>query len=96
MITKEKFIDLMSRYNKNEEYIDEVEKYIPSFFELPVVDFGWYCFDELLRCYFTTEGVDWIDYYLFENSEHCYYQDDEKIPLKNIDALWKLIEPYRK
>ena len=53
-------------------------------------------FDKLISVHFTEEGVDWIDYYLYENPEKCYYQNKVKIPLETLDDLWENIKVYRK
>lgn len=95
MITEEKFIELIEKYYKYNKSIDIIDEFIPGFFESTFVDFGWYCFEELLRIYFNKEGKDWIDYYLYDNPEKCYYMNNEVFPLENLDDLWELIKEYR-
>lgn len=96
MINKEKFEKFISEFRRNSDNIDTVEEVFPMLCESPIINFEWYCFDELMKAYFTKEGIDWIDYFLFENPEKCYYQDGERIKLETVDDLWTLIEEYRK
>lgn len=96
MISKEKFEEYISKYQKNSDDIDYACGIFPDFFESSFVAFGWYCFRELIKAYFTEEGVDWIDYFLFENPEKCYYQNEERIRLETVDDLWEIVKDYRK
>lgn len=96
MIGKEKLSELIQEYYKQDEYIDKLIEIFPGWLDSPIVDFGWKMFGEVLKAYFTEEGIDWIEYYLYENPEKCYYQDEVKIPLETLDDLWLLIESHRK
>lgn len=96
MISREKFDSIVLEYYKQDKRIDTIGEFIPSYYDSPIVEYGWKMFDEVKQAYFTEEGVDWIDYYLYENPEKCYYQDEQRVPLETLDDLWKVIEPYRK
>lgn len=96
MIGKEKFIELIEEYNKQNKRIDQIGEFVTGIYDSPIIDYGWKMFDELKKAYFTEEGVDWIDYFLYENPKECYYIDDVKIPLKTIDDLWETVKDYRK
>lgn len=96
MIGKEKLSELIQEYYKQDKRIDTIGEFIPSYYDSPIVDFGWKMFGEVLKAYFTEEGVDWVEYYLYENPEKCYYMNDVKIPLETIDDLWETVKDYRK
>ena len=96
MIGKEDFEELIQEHYKQSVLIDSLDKVFPGACGSPVIDYGWKMFDRLKQAYFTEEGVDWIDYFLYENPEKCYYQDGVRVPLETVDDLWSLIEPYRK
>lgn len=96
MIGKEDFIRLINEYHLQDKRIDALNELIPDSFGAPILDFGWKMFDEVKKVYFTEEGVDWIDYYLYENPERRYYVGGVAYPLDTIDDLWNLIKEYRK
>lgn len=96
MIEREDFIDLINSIKEQEKRVDTLDSVFSSAFDNPIIDWGYKMFDKLINLYFNKEGVDWIQYYLYENPEKCYYQDGQRIPLETPDDLWKLIEPYRK
>lgn len=96
MIGKEKLSELIQEYYKQDKRIDIISEFIPSYYDSSIVNFGWKMFEEVLKAYFTEEGIDWIEYYLYENPEKCYYINDIKIPLETIDDLWELVKDNRK
>lgn len=96
MITEEKFKRLIREHEMQNARVDLFGKLFPTAFDSPIIEFGYFMFDEVMESYFTEEGVDWIDYYLYENSEKCYYANDVKIPLETIDDLWGTVKDYRK
>lgn len=96
MIGKQEFIDLIVDYYRQRDRVEDLSKIFYNAFDNMIIDYGFIMFDKLLDAYFNEEGADWIRYYLFENPEKCYYQDNVKIPLEDFNDLWKLIEKYRK
>lgn len=95
MIGKEKFTELIQEYYKQDKRVDKLSELLPNCYDSPIIEYGWKMFDELKNAYFNEDGVDWIDYFLYENPEKCYYQDGVKIPLKTIDDLWEVIKDNR-
>lgn len=96
MIGKEEFKELIQSYYEHDKLLDKLCEIIPGFFESPIVGWGWRMFKKLVKAYFDKEGVDWIDYYLYENPEKRYYQDGKIFLLETTDDLWELIKDYRK
>ena len=96
MINKEEFANLLREHEMQNARVDLFTEIFPMAYDSPLIEFGWRMFDKLLNTYFTEEGVDWIQYYLYENPEKCYYESNIKIPLETIDDIWKVIESYRK
>ena len=96
MIGKEEFVALISQYREQEKRVDSLCKIFSDSFESPVIEWGFIMFDNLMKAYFDSKGVDWINYYLYENPEKCYYHNNERISLETPDDLWLLIESYRK
>ena len=96
VIGKEEFVALISQHREQEKRVDSLCKIFSNSFESPVIEWGFIMFDNLMKAYFDSKGVDWINYYLYENPEKCYYHNNEKISLETPDDLWLLIESYRK
>lgn len=96
MIGKEEFKKLIEEYYEQNKRIDKLCEIFPDSFGDPIFDWGFRMFNKLLDSYFDEIGRDWISYYLYENPEKRYYQDDEEMPLETLDDLWVLIESHRK
>lgn len=96
MIGKEEFVKLIQEHEEQNERIDTLCSVFPNSYGDPILNWGFRMFDKVINAYFTEEGEDWIGYFLYENPEKCYYQDDKKIPLVTIDDLWNTIKEYRK
>ena len=101
MITKEEFIDFIEvheKFNNNVDllYDSKIDIINSILFEV----FGKVC-DMLLNTTFTPDGVDWINWWLYE-SKDLYteerlpvYINDEKVLIETPDELWKIIKDYR-
>lgn len=96
MISKEEFIELIESYQEQDKRIDKLSEIFSTSWSDEIMTWGWEMFEKVIKAYFTKEGVNWIDYYLYENPEHCYYDNGEALPLETLDHLWKLVENYRK
>lgn len=95
-MSKEYFTWLIEGYFQQFKDIDVLCKIFENAFCSPIIDYGWKMFDEVLKAYFTEDGVDWIYYFLTENSEKCYYENNKRIPLETISDLWDLVKDYLK
>lgn len=96
MIGKDEFTELIQSCIEQDQRIDDLEKIFSYSFGDPIIDWGYKILGMLLNMYFTKEGADWIGYYLWENSEKCYYnENDEKLPLETINDLWNIVKKYR-
>lgn len=96
MISKNEFESLITEHKNQVERVNSLCKIFSCAFADPIIDWGFILFDNLINIYFDEIGADWVSYYLNENSEQCYYQNDERIPLETIDDLWILVEEHRK
>lgn len=96
MIGKDEFTELIQSCIEQDQRIDDLRKIFSTSFDDPIMDWGYKIFDMLLNMYFTKEGVNWISYYLWENSEKCYYdENDKRVPLETINDLWNIVREYR-
>ena len=70
MITKEEFIDLILKQQEWSNRIDEVSETlsVPTLFESDWVEYASVLFDKTLDLLFNEEGVDDLDWWLYEKS----------------------------
>lgn len=71
MITKEEFIDLILKQQEWSNRIDEVSEAlsVPTLFESDWVEYASVLFDKTLDLLFNEDGVDDIDWWMYENLE---------------------------
>ena len=115
MITKEelsKFLDLYSNFDKA---ITRMEKAISGnshFCSTNLFDTDWYThvsdmYDIFLESHFTDEGIDWINYYFFEDikdhvvtitiSADLFNKEHEvEYHLNSVDELWDFLLTNKK
>lgn len=100
MVTKEEFISLIKEHQLQDKRIDTLNVVFPDSFGAPVIDFGWKMFEQLLGVYFTEEGVDWIDWWLYERDGNpemkAWDEDHDEIPMNTVEDLWRYVKQYRK
>lgn len=96
MIGKEEFIELINSHDEQNKRIELLSKVFTNSFGDPIIDWGFIMFDNLLEAYFDKEGVEWVQYYLYENPEHRYYQGGKEYSLNTLDDLWKIVKDNRK
>ena len=71
-------------------------------FELPISELGWNFLNVVLPELFSDEGVDWINWWLFEkpgfggDPNQAYDEDGNVIPTDTIDDLWNIVKDYQK
>ena len=98
MITKEEFIDLISKQQKWSNRVDEVSKAldVPTLFESDWVKYAASLFDKTIDFLFNKEGADDIDWWLYEKSGNpelkMFDTDGSEIPTDTIDDLWEIVK----
>lgn len=101
MITKEQFIKLITDNRKHNDRLDEVEDVLGlAIYDCDWVEYGNILFDEVLGLLFQEEGVDDINWWLYEKCERPDYKmwdkDGNEIPTETLDDLWEIVKDYRK
>lgn len=101
MITKEQFIKLITDNRKHNDRLDEVEDVLGlAIYDCDWVEYGNILFDEVLGLLFQEEGVDDINWWLYEKCGRPDYKmwdkDGNEIPTETLDDLWKIVKDYRK
>lgn len=101
MITKEQFIKLITDHRKHNDRLDEVEDVLGlAIYDCDWVEYGNILFDEVLGLLFQEEGVDDINWWLYEKCGRPDYKmwdkDGNEIPTETLDDLWEIIKDYQK
>lgn len=101
MITKEQFIKLITDRRKHNDRLDEVEDVLGfAIYGCDWVEYGNILFDEVLGLLFQEEGVDDINWWLYEKCERPDYKmwdkDGNEIPTETLYDLWEIVKDYRK
>lgn len=101
MITKEQFIKLITDHRKHNDRLDEIEDVLGlAIYDCDWVEYGNILFDEVLGLLFQEEGVDDINWWLYEKCGRPDYKmwdkDGNEIPTETLDDLWEIVKDYRK
>ena len=92
MITKEQFVKLITDNRKHNDRLDEVEDVLGlAIYDCDWVEYGNILFDEVLGLLFQEEGVDDINWWLYEKCGRPDYKmwdkDGNEIPTGTLDDL---------
>ena len=101
MITKEQFVKLITDNRKHNDRLDEVEDVLGlAIYDCDWVEYGNILFDEVLGLLFQEEGVDDINWWMYEKCGRPDYKmwdkDGNEIPTETLDDLWEIVKDYRK
>ena len=102
MITKEEFIDLISKQQEWYNRIDEVSKVlnVPTLLECDWVEYTIILFNKTLDLLFNSYGIEDIDWWMYQKSINpelkMWDQNGKEIPTETIEDLWNLIKDNRK
>ena len=110
MITKEQLSEFLDRYSNFDKAITRMEKAISGnsyFCSANLFDTDWYThvsemYDIFLESHFTDEGIDWINYYFFEDIEDHIVtvtvsadlfdkEHEVEYHLNSVDELWDFL-----
>ena len=102
MITKEKFIDLISKQQEWSNRVDEVSEVlnVPTLFESDWVEYASVLFDKTLALLFNEDGIDDIYWWMYEKSENpelkMWDESGKEIPTDTVEDLWNLVKNNQK
>ena len=96
MIGKKEFEELIKEHSEQNARIDLLCKVFSTSYGDPIIDWGFLMFRKVLEYTFDKIGLDWIDYYLYDNPSKRYFSDEKEFPLETLDDLWELIKDHRK
>lgn len=99
-MTKEGFVKLIENAQNYSKELDRWSDFGIDLFGLPISELGWGFLNTVLPELFSDEGVDWVNWWLFEKpgfyGESNQAYDGKVIPTDTIDDLWNLVKDYQK
>ena len=115
MITKEQLSEFLDRYSKFDKAVIRMGEAISGKsypYNTDLFETDWYTivsnmYDTFLESHFTNEGINWINYYLFEDvkdhvvtviiSADLFYKEHEiEYHLNSVDELWDFLMTDKK
>ena len=102
MITKEQFTRMMDAAEAFEQEVERWNDFGIELYELPIGEIPWEMFNCWLHSNFKAEGIDWINWYLFERRSiftnevlPCYDEEDNEFYVNTSEDLWELVEMHQ-
>lgn len=101
MITKEEFIELITKHKEWNNKIDEISEIldIPTIFESKWVTYTDELFNKTLKLLFNEGEIDDIYWWMYERSENpdlkMWDESGKEIPMNTVEDLWNLIQSYK-
>lgn len=100
-MTKEQFIRMMNAAEAFEREIERWNDFGIELYELPIGEIPWEMFNCWLHSNFNADGIDWINWYLWERRSiftdeilPCYDENDNEFYVKTPEDLWELVEQH--
>lgn len=103
MINKELFIKMITTAEQYDAELWRWQNFGIDVFEQPIASLPWDMFIIWMEGYFDSDGIDWINWYLWERIDVltdelnlCYDEDGNPFTVKDASDLWDLVAPHRK
>ena len=98
--------NFVAMINAIERYDAEVERWADfgiELYELPICELTWEIINMYLEEMFTRDGVDWINWYIYERKSiftgevlPCFDEEGKEFYVNTPEDLWKLVEQHQK
>ena len=98
--------NFVAMINAIEKYDAEVERWADfgiELYELPICELTWELINMYLEEMFTKDGVDWINWYIYERKSvitgevlPCWDEEGKEFYVNTPEDLWKLVEQHQK
>ena len=102
-MTKEGFIKLIENAQNYNKELDKWHDFGIDLFELSISELGWNFFDTILQELFTDEGIEWINWWVYDRISittgeplKVYDKENKVIPTETIEDLWNLVKYSQK
>lgn len=100
-MTKEFFIQLIEKVETYQKEVDKFANLGFPIFDMTIYEIPWTIINLTFKSHFNEDGVDWIDWYLFERlsftGEVYPYYDENNNPVyvRTPEDLWNLVKDYQ-
>lgn len=96
-LTEEQFYKFIRNQQKYNNKIDEVSEALGcAIYDSPICEYGNILFDKLLTVYFDENGVDVINWWLYEKSISpdltMTDSEDNEIPTETLQDIWNIVK----
>ena len=98
--------NFVARINAIEKYDAEIERWNDfgiALYELPICELTWEIINMYLEEMFNENGVDWINWYIYERKSiitgevlPCWDEEGIEFYVNTPEDLWKLVEQHQK
>lgn len=100
MCDKNEFISLIKDFQEYYSKIDKLSKELNlNLYESSLTDYTFKLFDHTVSSNFSEEGVDIINWFLYEKSADNslgFFVEGEEVPSDTAENLWEIVKDYRK
>lgn len=102
MIRKEDFIKIVTEYQAWRNRVEQVSEVLGTdFLGTDWIEYTHFLFQDILRLNFDEEGIDWINWWLFEKPTFAkgegkaWDAKHNEILTETVDDLWNIVENHR-
>lgn len=102
-MTEKGFVKLIETAQKYSKELDRWDDFGIELYDLPIAKLSWDFFDTAIEEIFTEEGVDWINWWLYDrvsfidgSINEAHNPDGSVIPTDTIADLWNLVKDCQK
>lgn len=100
MITKEQFVDLISKHLEWHNQMEEIGKTLNIFiWDANWVEYTSLLFDKTLEFVFNEDGIDDINWWIYEKDNRpemkMWDSNGDEIPTETIEDLWEIVKDSR-
>lgn len=99
MISKETFLKTIESHRKYNEIVDNLSELLkaPILYEANIISIPFEWFDTILETNFSEEGIDWINWYLYDRPKDnptVTLADGQTIDIDTDEKLWEFVRYY--
>lgn len=102
MISKEDFVKVITDYQDYRNRVEQVSEVLGTdFLYSDWMEYPHFLFQDYISSHFNEEGIDWINWWLFEKPEstkgeaQAWDANHNEIPTETVEDLWNIVENHR-
>lgn len=102
MVSKENFTKIITKYRDWNDRVHQVANVLGlDFLNSDWIEYPHFLFQDFINSHFNENGVDWINWWLFEKpmlsegEELAWDENHNEILTETVEDLWNIVENYR-